>query len=148
MPKCGNCKEEGQTVEHVRQCYSTVKTMERPVAREASDFQPMAMVTPDSKYAITGADGVLRFYNLRTGKKGQWKGVRFLDLLVGHPGDWASFPVKGLNRKFVMDEIAKNPKAAALRYAEEFTRCAVCDSPLSDPESIAAGIGPVCATRF
>lgn len=38
-----------------------------------------------------------------------------------------------------------DPKASALRYAQESGRCYVCGRSLTTPESIAAGIGPVCA---
>ena len=162
MATCGNCKAEGQTVEHVRGCYSNSgTTLTKPTevtgfaaayvasVPTAADFQPMALTVPDSKYALVGNDDVLRFYEVRTGKKaGKWFGVQFLDLLVGAPGDWNHYPVKGDSKKAIMAEVNKAPLAAALRYSTEFTRCAVCESPLSDPESIAAGIGPVCATRF
>jgi hypothetical protein len=40
-----------------------------------------------------------------------------------------------------------DPKAAALRYAQESGRCYVCNRTLTTPESIRDGIGPVCKEK-
>lgn len=156
MPTCGNCKQEGQTVEHIKQCYadrhSSTITMEVPALVRAyveqRDFRPMALTVPDSKYAlIRPSDGVLEFFEVRTGH-GKWDGMQFVDRLIGAPGDWRKTPVKGAEKKRVMQQIDSDPKASAVRYSREFTVCAVCGSPLSDPESLAQGLGPICARRF
>lgn len=44
--------------------------------------------------------------------------------------------------------LCEDPKAAALAYGKEFGKCSVCNRALSDPESVAAGIGPICASRY
>lgn len=44
--------------------------------------------------------------------------------------------------------IAKDPKAAAVAYGKQFGRCSVCNRELTDDASVAAGIGPICATRY
>lgn len=153
---CGFCHTSGQSIEHVRECatsrYTTVK--EAPVsthveAYAASDYKPMAFAAqtpPDARYALQDVDAV-RFYQVKSGK-GRWDGYTFLDLLVGAPGDFRSFPVKGAARKAVMDRLAADPKAAAKRFADEFSCCAACMSPLTDSESRARGLGPVCAEKF
>lgn len=161
MATCGNCKAEGMTVEHIRGCYAskgTVLTETKPVlsplaanyvANRASDFKPMAITddVPNSKYALVREAGPV-FYEVTTGRKGKWVGFLFLSRLVGHPGDWKRTPVKGDAKKDILAEIGQDPKAAAIRFSKEFTICAVCGSPLSDPESLALGLGPICATRF
>jgi hypothetical protein len=159
MATCGCCKAQGQTVDHIKSCYETRRAAPIEVSPfvqayvASRDFQPMATATtpwgnvPDSKFALV-IKGNIQFYEVRTGSKGKWKGFRFLDRLVGHPGDWARYPVQGSEKKAVMAQIAEDPKAAASSYGKHFTLCGVCNSPLSDPESVAAGIGPVCATRF
>lgn len=45
-------------------------------------------------------------------------------------------------------EAARDPKGAALRYARITGECSICGAELTDKNSIAAGIGPVCATKF
>lgn len=154
MTTCGSCKQEGQTVDHVRECYASkraaVATVEvTGLAKkyvEQRDFRPMALTVPDSKYALI-EDGVVAFYEVRTGKK-RWEGFQFLDRLVGAPGDWQKYPVKGEAKARVMQAIDADPKAAAITFSRHFTVCAVCGSPLSDPESMARGLGPICEKRF
>lgn len=45
-------------------------------------------------------------------------------------------------------DVCKDPKAAALNFGRRTGRCSVCNRTLTDPVSIANGIGPVCASRF
>lgn len=45
-------------------------------------------------------------------------------------------------------ELLADPKAAAIKAGRLTGICAVCARELTDPESIAAGIGPVCAGNF
>jgi hypothetical protein len=44
--------------------------------------------------------------------------------------------------------IAENPAEAAERYGRKTGQCSCCGRELTDPASIAAGIGPVCATKW
>ncbi len=44
--------------------------------------------------------------------------------------------------------VAADPEAAAIAYGRKFGSCACCGRELSDPVSVARGIGPVCAGRF
>jgi hypothetical protein len=44
--------------------------------------------------------------------------------------------------------IADNPAEAAERYGKTTGECSCCGRELTDPASIAAGIGPVCATKW
>ena len=43
---------------------------------------------------------------------------------------------------------ATNPEAAAIAYGKQFGKCSVCARELSDPESVARGIGPICADKY
>lgn len=161
MPTCGNCHQTGQTIEHIRSCYASkasVSTIAKPDAPlsvfaqqylERRDYAPMALGTsdvPDSSYALDTPDGIY-FYRVRTGK-GRWAGFQFVDRLIGHPGDFLRVPVKGANRMATLKLIALDPKGAAIEFSRRFTVCAVCGSPLTDPESMERGLGPVCAERF
>lgn len=44
--------------------------------------------------------------------------------------------------------IAENPAEAAVRYGRETGVCACCGRKLTDPKSVEAGIGPICAATF
>lgn len=45
-------------------------------------------------------------------------------------------------------QIAADPLTAAVEHGRLTGACACCGRPLSDAESVARGIGPVCARRF
>lgn len=158
MATCGSCKKEGQTVEHIKECYAAkrgaVVTVEvTGLAKqyvEQKDFRPMALSLdiPAAYYALETPEGI-KFFQVRIGKPGtKWDGFRFVDRLVGHPGDFQKYPVKGAPRKDFLALVAQDPKAHSLLFAKHFTVCGVCGSPLTDPESMALGLGPVCAGRF
>lgn len=145
MATCGKCKTNNVDVAHVKACYAQAPTA--PVA----DFRPSAVAeyVPNSQYALKNADGTFAFYQVRRGKVGsKWEQFTFVDRLVGAPGDWAKYPVKGDSRIGVLSGIAIDPKAAAQAFSAEHGVCACCGSPLSDPFSIANGLGPICIQRF
>lgn len=45
-------------------------------------------------------------------------------------------------------ELEANPLVAAMKYGKLSGRCCSCGRDLTDPQSIEAGIGPICATKF
>lgn len=47
-----------------------------------------------------------------------------------------------------IEEIAKDPLAHAKIHGQRYGKCSVCNRDLTDPESIEAGIGPICASNF
>jgi hypothetical protein len=44
--------------------------------------------------------------------------------------------------------VCADPYNQAIAYGKRFGRCACCNRTLSDPESVARGIGPVCAAHY
>lgn len=48
----------------------------------------------------------------------------------------------------LLGEFEADPLGTAQKYGRESGRCCSCGRDLTDPESIAAGIGPICATKF
>lgn len=50
--------------------------------------------------------------------------------------------------KSVILEAAQHPLAAAIRYGRETGRCSCCGRDLTNPDSIAAGIGPICREKY
>jgi hypothetical protein len=143
---CGSCKQSGVDVAHVKACYGRAPEVQKPTP----DYDPrfVAEYVPDSDYALQAPDGTYAFYRVRRPKKGKWQGFTFVDRLVGHPGGWATYPVKGASKTGVLQGLATDPKAHALAFSREHGVCACCGSPLSDPESIARGFGPICIERF
>lgn len=151
MATCGKCQATGVDVAHVRACFSVSSRVPVPTAPRTPNYHRdhVAEYVPDSQYALQATDGSYVFYQVRRGKKDtRWAGFVFVDRLVGHPGDWAKYPVKGDSRIGVLRGLAVDPKAAAQAFSREHGVCACCGSPLSDPFSIANGLGPVCIQRF
>ncbi len=48
----------------------------------------------------------------------------------------------------MLAEIEADPKAASIAYGKATGSCGICSKTLTNPDSIAAGIGPVCAGKF
>jgi len=75
---------------------------------------------------------------------GRLDGTRFV------PGrGWAS--LTGEQQKATLENlrsIAHDPIAAAANHGHSTGNCACCGRFLSDPPSVARGIGPICVTRF
>lgn len=61
---------------------------------------------------------------------------------------WARPGVDMDDLKAALADIEKDPEAAAVFHGRASGRCAVCSRDLTDPESIARGIGPICAEKF
>jgi hypothetical protein len=48
----------------------------------------------------------------------------------------------------LLAKIAKNPLKAAVEYGRSTGKCCCCGRELTDPESVANGIGPVCQSKW
>lgn len=97
---------------------------------------------PLSKYAIT-EDGVMTFWVVA-----EFRGTRYMRLLVGAPGDFRRVKVGYDRARRVADAIRVDVHAAALAFAQHHTCCAVCGADLSDETSVRLGLGPICRQRF
>lgn len=43
---------------------------------------------------------------------------------------------------------AANPLEAIIAFGRQTGKCSICNRPLSDPDSLQAGVGPVCRAKF
>lgn len=50
--------------------------------------------------------------------------------------------------KALLAEIAVDPSKVARDYGKETGQCCLCGRELSDPESVARGVGPICEGRW
>lgn len=130
-------------------------------ARPALDLSDL----PTCKYIVTG-DAGQRVHVEVVERRG---GRRFVNVLIGAPGDWrrqnvalatqGSLATKIRNATYtdrvtvagvVVTRDLTGAEAAAVRFSREHKSCAACLSPLSDESQpgYAFGLGPVCRTRF
>lgn len=89
---------------------------------------------PEGRYAVDNEQGNTAFYHCHDSEV--WA--------------MASDNERRIPRKqavTIIAKIAEDPRAAAVRYAEEFKRCGICNRGLTDPESKVRGIGPICARK-
>lgn len=97
---------------------------------------------PNSKYSVLEG-GTRTFWEVK-----EFKGTRYIRLLVGAPGAFQRVRVGFDRARFVADLIRVDALAAAQAFAAHYTCCAVCGAELSDETSVALGLGPVCRGRF
>lgn len=105
------------------------------------------IVVPAAHYAVDGEDGTTDFYNVWRPKDTGDSGTFALYLQLG-PDDFGQ-RIKGKAAITILKRIeADGPKAAAIRYGNELGHCSRCNRELTNPDSIEAGIGPVCSKAF
>lgn len=102
---------------------------------------------PPGRYALRGDDNVWRFFEVQDGK-GRWDGYKFTKQLIGAPGAYRKESMQASRRIQIMNAISENVKQAMIDYGLHSGVCGRCSSPLSDPDSLARGIGPVCAGKM
>jgi hypothetical protein len=91
-----------------------------------------------------------RFFEVSKPDKGRWTGYTFIKRLIGAPGQYRKVEVAGgpQGRNEVLAKIEADPQKAMIDYGLQSKVCGKCSSPLSDPESLARGIGPICARKL
>lgn len=123
--------------------------MAAPFAQQgpSRDAEFLAAI-PAGRYAVDGEDGTTDFYKVDHGA-GKWQGRIFVSLLTGSPGGFHDQRLGYAARCAVLEKIiAAGPEQAARRFGLELGVCAMCGSPLTNPDSRAAGIGPECRRKF
>jgi hypothetical protein len=86
----------------------------------------------------------VKFYRVDRPTEGRWAGRTFVKVQASDD----LHPVRGTAARAVLEAIAVDPKAAMLRYGLELGHCGKCGRTLTDEDSRAAGIGPVCASKL
>lgn len=88
---------------------------------------------------------VVKFFKVRNPTEGQWAGRTFVDVQAGNE----FYPVKPVAAKReVLKRIAEDPEMAMTLYGRELGQCGYCGRTLTNEESRARGIGPVCAEKM
>jgi hypothetical protein len=104
---------------------------------------------PAGRYVLEALDGTLGFFQVDQPKEGtKWFGWTFVKRLFGSPQDYRKVPLRGKDARDALQAIALDPKAAMARYGKESGICGNCASPLTDPDSLARGLGPICAANL
>ena len=104
---------------------------------------------PAGYYAITGKRGEIRLYRVSVGTSGHWKGFRFIVRLIADGGHtYLETKIADRDhRDALLTYIGNHAAECSAAYGHLTTRCGLCNRVLSDTESIARGIGPICAGK-
>lgn len=117
--------------------------------RESRQVGPTADRTenfdvPAGRYAVETDAGVLAFYRVDRPTEGRWAGRAFVHVQASE--EWHS--VRGNAAAGVLRKILESgPETASKRYGREIGSCGICGRTLTDENSRALGIGPVCAEK-
>lgn len=99
---------------------------------------------PAGRYAVTGNDGQTVFVKVSRPTDGPFAGKVFVNVQAGDE----LIRVSPAVRDALLAKIEQQgPAEASKRYGREIGSCGVCGRTLTDEESRAAGIGPVCAAK-
>lgn len=96
---------------------------------------------PEGRYAVDNDEGQTAFYHVSVADNGRIY-VRLFQSDQERPMPWKQSLT--ILRKIEEQGILES----SIRFGAEFGICGVCGRGLTNPESRAAGIGPVCASRL
>lgn len=99
---------------------------------------------PAGRYAVDGADGKLRFVKVDRPEDGAWAGWTFVSTQAGD--EFHRLQHDQANKALTRIHEA-GARDASVRYGRELGQCGVCGRTLTDENSRAAGIGPVCVMK-
>jgi hypothetical protein len=146
--KCGNCRNDHETVAEVRACYGVDVKKPGRIERELTQSNPgrETWSIPEGHYAVDGRDGrPTDFYRVDRPSGGKWDGWTFLKMVVGGKPD---FRVRDWTTvRTVLEQIQADPDNAAQRYGVELGQCSECNIHLTDELSRRLGIGPICREK-
>ena len=108
---------------------------------------------PAGRYAVPDGDSRLKLLVRRPNKASRYHGWTFVsdDAAYGNRQTYGRQAPDGKYSGKCVEQlkiIMQDPMAASVAYGKLVGACGVCGRRLEDPESIAAGIGPVCAEKF
>ena len=141
------------TVTHLSYTVTATEAFPTTAKKAASQKLQEVLSVPVGRYALNEGvntdDGlaIVKFYKVDRPTEGRWAGYTFVKHLVADGFGLAEYPVKGEWKDEVLAAIALDPAEASMMYGRELGSCGVCNRPLTDAESRAKGIGPICATR-
>lgn len=124
-----------------------IKTLlEMPKPQRTPTPQAPTHDVPAGRYALVSEqDGKTYFFRVDRPTEGRWNGYTFVKVQAGDD----LWPLKdAAKRANVLAQIAADPEAASKRYGHEIGSCGVCGRTLTDEQSRADGIGPICKDKM
>jgi uncharacterized protein DUF6011 len=135
------------------------RTAEQLIKQIETGIEPLDLSKiPSGRYAVDEDDP--KFYQIdniqdekdRFGNRNKWCGWVFASLKISD--DRIKLGSQRPGQKYQgqheenLRKIANDPLAAAQLYGRLIGECGICGRTLTDPDSIALGIGPICAEKL
>jgi hypothetical protein len=143
--KCGFCKMRDVSIAHVKSCgkQDALPGVEAPAQFDKS-------LVPTGRYALPLPFDEFEFFQVDRPKDGKWKGYTFVRKLIGtgYSSDYRKVNVRGAAADAALRAIWKDPERFMIAFGKLSGKCGKCGAPLSDPESLEMGIGPICAKNY
>lgn len=126
------------------------RNLDKAVAEKPSDLDISSL---KGYYAVPGGKTRLKICVRKPGKNSKYHGWTFVDdgAAYGNRKTYGKQAPDGLYSGQIQDElraVLADPKEAQIAYGKLTGVCGVCGRMLEDEESVAAGIGPVCASKM
>lgn len=97
------------------------------------------------RFALDMPDGHLHFFMASLPQKGKWQGAIFLNEQASDD----FYRVRGWEREaFILKAMLDDVFSLVVRYGLELETCGICGKTLTDEESRARGIGPICIRKM
>lgn len=126
--RCGKCRDRHETTAQVRACYAQAAPAAAPAPARREPATEGMYVVGGTIYKVQRAvHGSGRLYAKRLEEDGTWE------------------IIPGMIRN--LSQADRMTLEAAKAYGALYGRCVRCQADLTDEKSIAAGIGPICATK-
>lgn len=146
---------QGQ-LEAVQRCVAREQAREQERAAQASapvDADALDVSSLKGYYAVPNGDTRLKLRVKHPGKDSRFHGWVFVDdgAAYGSQQKYGSQAPGGKYRGKVQEQlraILADPYAAQVAYGKLTGVCGHCGRPLEDAESVARGIGPICAAKY
>lgn len=136
------------SVAEVRLCQVAGHSNATPssTASAALSLKSLEQEIPAGRYAI-GPEDFTRFYKVDKPTDGRWKGYTFVKQVTGANTEGMRL-LPNQRADVLAGIVAAGVQESMLRYGKEIGECGHCGRTLTNPESRARGIGPICAGRM
>jgi hypothetical protein len=125
-----------QRIDHLKSIKTTLTN-----SRKTHSAQLDRPIVPVGRYAVTAIEGHTAFYSVEVNDGG------FYTVYLQVSDDFQK--LSWATSLTVLRQVESDgPLDAAKRYGRELGECPRCHHTLTNPASIAAGIGPKCATKY
>jgi Family of unknown function (DUF6011) len=144
--KCGFCKTADVGIAHVKECAKLPKGATKVAVADQFDKSQV----PTGRYALSLPFDEFEFFQVDRPDKGKWSGFTFVRKLIGtgYAADYRKVNVRGAEAEAALRAIWKDPERFMIQFGKLSGKCGKCGAPLSDPESLELGIGPICAKNY